>query len=135
MMVRHPSRAALQDWLAGAEEPQVDRHVGTCERCAAALEQMEPTLTATPATPGGPDGPGPGGPADFVGPGVGGPGGPLGDALAAVLAPPEDLAQRLEAGVAAKLSSRQMLEVVADLFGAGFEATRLLTIGEPDDDS
>lgn len=116
MMVRHPSRAALEEWLAGAEEPQVDRHVGTCERCAATLEQLEPPPPATAP----------------IGPGAGS---VLGQALSEVLAPPENLAQRLEEGVAAKLSSRQMLEVVADLFGAGFEATRLLTIGEPDDDN
>lgn len=106
MMLRHPSRTVLREWLAGVSEPQIDRHVDTCERCAATLEALEPAPEA-----------------------------PIGDALAIVLAPPEDLAQRLEEGVAAKLSSRQMMEVVADLFGAGLETTRLLMIGDPDDDS
>ena len=39
-----------------------------------------------------------------------------------------DLADRLEKRVTAKLSSRPVLNVVVDLFGAGFETTRLLFI-------
>ena len=115
MMVRHPSRAVLQEWLAGADEPQLDKHLGTCDRCASTLEELEPTPPTGPVGDARSDA--------------------LSEALAEALAPPEDLTQRLEQGLAAKLSSRQMLEVVADLFGAGFEATRLLTIGEPVDDS
>lgn len=111
MKLRHPSKAVLRDWLTGEIEPDttdtVERHLDTCARCAATLEALEPA----PETP-------------------------LGNALAIVLAPPGDLAQRLEEGVTARLSSRQMMEVVADLFGAGLETTRLLlTEGDDDDDS
>lgn len=111
MKLRHPSKAVLRDWLTGEIEPDttvtVERHLDTCARCAATLEALEPA----PETP-------------------------LGSALAIVLAPPSDLAQRLEEGVTARLSSRQMMEVVADLFGAGLETTRLLLIeGDDDDDS
>lgn len=111
MKLRHPSKALLRDWLTGEIEPDttdtVERHLDTCARCAATLEALEPA----PETP-------------------------LGSALAIVLAPPDDLARRLEEGVTAKLSSRQMMEVVADLFGAGLETTRLLlTEGDDDDDS
>jgi anti-sigma factor RsiW len=108
MKLRHPSKTILRDWLTGdieaASTDQVERHLNVCSRCAATLEALEPA----PETR-------------------------IGDALAIVLAPPADLAQRLEQGVAAKLSSRQMMEVVADLFGAGLETTRLLLIEEPDD--
>ncbi len=116
MKLRHPSKAVLRDWLTGEIEPDttdtVERHLDTCARCAATLEAIEPA----PETPVAPEA--------------------LGSALAIVLAPPSDLAQRLEAGVTARLSSRQMMEVVADLFGAGMETTRLLMIeGDDDDDS
>lgn len=116
MKLRHPSKAVLRDWLTGEIEPDttdtVERHLDTCARCAATLETIEPVAE----TPLGPEA--------------------LGSALAIVLAPPSDLAQRLEEGVTARLSSRQMMEVVADLFGAGLETTRLLLIeGDDDDDS
>jgi anti-sigma factor RsiW len=108
MKLRHPSRSVLQDWLTGEIEATstagVERHLDVCARCAATLEALEPQPESR-----------------------------IGDALAIVLAPPADLAQRLEQGVAAKLSSRQMMEVVADLFGAGLETTRLLLIEDPDD--
>jgi hypothetical protein len=55
--------------------------------------------------------------------------------LAVALASPPDLTQRLERAVAAKLSSRQIMEVMADLFGAGVETTRLLLMEDVDDDS
>lgn len=104
MRFRHPNRATLQRWLEGETETAVDLHIGTCQRCANQLESLEPT---TPAA--------------------------IGDALAEALAPPEGLTDRLEAAVAARLSARQVIDVVADLFGAGFETTRLLLIEEPDD--
>jgi anti-sigma factor RsiW len=106
MILRHPSQTVLRDWLAGADEPQIERHLDTCPRCAATLEALEPAAETR-----------------------------ISDALAIVLSPPADLAERLEQAVAARLSSRQVMEVVADLFGAGFETTRLLLIEDPDDDS
>ncbi|MEZ5407641.1 MAG: zf-HC2 domain-containing protein [Acidimicrobiales bacterium] len=117
MKLRHPSKAVLRDWLTGEIEPDttdtVERHLDTCARCAATLEALEPAPEVTP-----------------------GPDSSLSSALAIVLAPPDDLARRLEEGVTARLSSRQMMEVVADLFGAGLETTRLLLIeGDDDDDS
>ncbi len=126
MKLRHPSKALLQSWLTGEIEPHttdtVERHLDTCARCAATLEALEPT----PETPLGPEALGP----EALGPDA------LGNALAIVLAPPVDLALRLEEAVTARLSSRQMMEVVADLFGAGLETTRLLLIeGDDDDDS
>jgi hypothetical protein len=99
--LRHPSREALAHWLAGDDvDSKIDDHLRSCERCAAVVEELATTTE------------------------------PVGEALALVLAPPPDLTDRLEKGVSAKLSSRQMMGVVADLFGAGFETARLLFTGD-----
>jgi hypothetical protein len=114
MSIRHPTREALGRWLnaEGDVEPGVDRHLSSCERCAAIVEELAQAADV----------------ADAADSGATAETGTMGDALALVLAPPPDLADRLEKRVAAKLSSRQVLNVVADLFGAGFETTRLLFI-------
>ncbi len=105
MRFRHPNKAALQQWLDGeSTDSAVDLHVGTCQRCASTLEGLGSEADSS-----------------------------IGDALAEVLAPPADLSERLEQAVTAKLSSRQFIDVVADLFGAGLETSRLLLIEEPDD--
>lgn len=104
MIRRHPNRDTLLRWLNGEGDAELDRHIDTCQRCAANLEALEADAEAG-----------------------------IGDALAQALAPPEGLTARLTEGVAAKLSSRQVLDVVADLFGAGIETSRLLLIEEPDD--
>ena len=86
----------------------MDRHLRSCERCAAVVEDLADADGDPSAALGGP--------------------------LAIALAPPEDLAERLESRVAAKLSSREVLNVVADLFGAGLETTRLLLTEDEHDD-
>lgn len=106
MSLRHPSKQSLSDWLAGTSDPHVDDHVATCQRCATTLEELD--TSPDPA---------------------------IGDALAEILAPPADLTRRLEEGVTARLSSRQVIDIVAELFGAGFETTRLLLIEDTDDDN
>lgn len=105
MSLRHPGKAALRDWLAGDADENVERHVDTCQRCATTLEELDATETE------------------------------IGEALAEILAPPDGLTERLVAGVNAKLSSRQVMGVVADLFGAGIETSRLLLIEETNDDN
>ncbi|MGI9613139.1 MAG: hypothetical protein ACR2QO_09530 [Acidimicrobiales bacterium] len=105
MMLRHPNDQVLRRWLNGEGDSDLDEHVTTCQRCATNLEQMEP-------------------PAEDA----------IGEALAELLAPPVDLTARLEEGVAAKLSSQQLMNVIVDLFGAGFETSRLLMTGDDDDD-
>lgn len=105
MSFRHPSDEAIALWLSGGEtDTKVDNHLCSCERCAAVVEEL-----ASGAAP-------------------------ISEALAVALAPPPDLTDRLEQRVAAKLSSRQIMNVVADLFGAGFETTRLLFIEDDNDD-
>jgi hypothetical protein len=110
MSLRHPSNEELLRWLGdnageGAGDAGIDRHLSTCQRCATSLEQLDTT----------------GGLA-------------IDTALAEALAPPADLIERLEEGVGARLSSRQILDVVTDIFAAGFETTRLLLTEETDDD-
>ena len=80
-------------------------HLETCRRCAATLEELEAA-------------------SDFS----------IGDALAAVYTPPDDLSARLERRVAARLDSRVVLDVLTDLFGAGFETSKLLLPEDPTDE-
>lgn len=106
-MRRHPSKRSLRDWLNGERTDDIDAHIDSCERCASILEELEPD-ESTQA---------------------------ISDALAFVLSPPGDLTTRLQVGVAARLDSRQIAGVVADLFGAGIETSRLLLSDEsPSDD-
>lgn len=100
----HPSREALRGWLDGADSG-IDDHIATCHRCASLLEELEsPAGTA------------------------------VGEALATVFQAPADLSERLERRVADRLDSRIIIEVVADLFGAGLETSRLLLMEEPPDE-
>ena len=99
--LRHPSRGDLSAWLDG-DRPDIDEHVTTCERCATTLEEL-----AAPSA------------------------GPITEALAAIYHVPEDLSERLERRVADRLDSMVIMEVVADLFGAGMETSRLLLTEEP----
>ncbi len=105
---RHPSKQELANWLLATDSgAEVDAHVAVCDRCAERLEQLEES--ATPS---------------------------ISDQLAELLEPPPDLTERLERRVIARLDSRQVLGVLADLFGAGLETSRLLLSEGPrvDDD-
>jgi len=104
---RHPSKRALREWLTGEVDEDVDLHVSTCDRCSTDLEALASADT----------------------------GASLRNALLAVLDPPSDLVPRVEAGVVARLESREVLGYFADVFGAGWETTRLLaTDPNPKDD-
>ena len=104
---RHPSKRALREWLAGDIDPGVDAHVSTCDRCSNDLEAL--------AT------------ADLDS--------SLRNALLEALDPTPDLAVRVEAGVVARLEAREVLGYFADVFGAGWDTTRLLVTDEPADDT
>jgi len=97
---RHPSKRALREWLSGEIDSQVDLHVSQCERCATDLESLASAETDSS----------------------------LRDALLAVLDPAPDLVPRVEAGVVARLESREVFGYFADVFGAGWETTRLLVV-------
>ena len=104
MFFRHPSKRALREWLEHGEDTSIDEHLATCQRCATELENLAE------------DGPS------------------LGDALAMAFASPDDLTERLEQKVTARLDSRVMFGVVSDLFGAGLETSKLLLLEEPTDE-
>ncbi|MFV0257256.1 MAG: anti-sigma factor family protein [Acidimicrobiales bacterium] len=112
MSFRHPSHTELETWLNGDDGPQprrydaeaVDRHLRTCERCAATIERLASADTEEDEE--------------------------VGSQLSLLLAPPPDLNDRLERRVADALNSRQVFGVVADLFGAGLETSRMLFIDE-----
>ncbi|MEM8922809.1 MAG: hypothetical protein AAGD35_04845 [Actinomycetota bacterium] len=106
MRLRHPDPETLRHWLAGQINGDVDRHVGTCQRCAALMEEFDDDS---------------------------GPDEALKAALSHVLSPPEDLTQRLIDGVNDRISSRQIMSLVADVFAAGLETSRMLLVEEPDD--
>jgi hypothetical protein len=99
--LRHPSRQALQAWLDG-REAGLDDHLAQCARCATLLEHLDEA-------------------ADHD----------LADALATVYSPPDDLSERLQRRVTARLDSRVFLGVVGDLFGAALETSMLLLTEEP----
>ena len=101
---RHPSRQDLQAWLDGSL-PSIDDHVSTCNRCATNLEELD--------SPSGVS---------------------IAEALAAVYEPPSDLSERLARRVSDRLDSQVMFSIVADLFGAGMETSKLLLTEEPPDE-
>ena len=103
-MRRHPSKRSLREWLSGEADDKLDKHIDSCEKCAVTLEELDAESGASA----------------------------IGEALALVLAPPGDLVERLEVGVAARLDSRQVLVVLADLFGAGYETGKLLLTDNPE---
>jgi predicted anti-sigma-YlaC factor YlaD len=100
---RHPSKKRLEAWLALQSTPDIDDHIENCERCSTLLDDMASASTDSA----------------------------LRDALSEVLAPPPDLAARVEARVTERLEQRRMLGYMADLFGAGWEVTRLLITDDP----
>lgn len=106
MRFRHPSMVDLRQWLAsdgGEPDDTITEHIDSCSRCASLLEELESQDEPNPN---------------------------LGEALSAALAPPTDLTDRLMEAVSNQLSSRQMLGVVADIFGAGLQTSRMLLVEE-----
>ncbi|MEL7158687.1 MAG: hypothetical protein AAFN30_19120 [Actinomycetota bacterium] len=105
MRFRHPGTDDLRRWLADDDEADdgVTEHIDGCARCAALMEQLETQDESSTR---------------------------LGDALSAALAPPTDLTDRLIEAVSNQVSSRQMLGVVADIFGAGLQTSRMLLVEE-----
>lgn len=84
-----------------AGDATLEAHIATCERCASRLEDISE------------------------------PSQPLGEALSAMLAPPEDLYPRLRIGIAAKMSTREDLQLLAELMGLPFQAAKTLAVHDP----
>ncbi len=109
MIRRHPSNDALRRWLQADNEsdlPEVTEHVDDCLRCATRLEELAAKSDAELDSSG------------------------IASALVNLLAPPEGLSDRVEDKVNDRLSSRQVVSVLGDLFGAGFETSKLLLTEE-----
>ncbi len=105
-LLRHPSSRELGRWLSGDEGgAEIDAHLAVCDRCAARLQAMDDTPELE-----------------------------ISEQLTTLLAPPPDLTDRLERRVAAKLDTRRVLGVMADLFGVGFETGKLLLSEGPEVD-
>ena len=108
---RSPTDQELREWLDGGGTAEMDALITTSPQCAERLEKLaadtHPSTEAESET--------------------------VSQVLAKVLEPPEDLTDRLEQRVVARLNSRELLGVFADLFGAGLETSKLLFTGEPTD--
>lgn len=106
MSRRHPSRRRLEQWLEGEDRSaELDAHVTSCDRCADIIEELAA--------------------ADD----------PIQSALHRVLAPPDGLQLRVEAGIEERLQNRADMGLLADLMGVGLQAVRLLldsSDGRPD---
>ncbi len=105
MKFRHPSKEQLRDWLfsADGDDPKLEEHIDDCSRCSAVIIAL-----------GEAEG------EDSVA-----------AALSQVLAAPPDLPVRLEAQVSQRISGREFLGLMAELFGAGVETSRLLIVDPP----
>jgi hypothetical protein len=102
MRFRHPSKDQLSTWLNGltGDDPKLDAHIDGCDRCASVIEALGESSASEP----------------------------LVFALAQVLAAPRDLPDRLETQVSERLSGRELVGLMAEMFGAGVETSRLLIV-------
>ena len=109
MRFRHPSKDRLRAWLTGADadDAELEAHIDGCERCSSVIEAIGDVEISQP----------------------------LVFALAQVLAAPRDLPERLETRVSAKLSGRELVGLMAEMFGAGMETSRMLIVDPPSQDS
>ena len=104
--LRHPSDRRLREWLDTDGPSGVSEHVEHCERCADRLIDLDRDLDAVESAS-------------------------LGQALVALLAPPDDLSQRVLDGVDARRQNEADLQLLAGLFSIGVETAQLLL--SPDD--
>lgn len=100
MTARHPNRRRLQRWLDTGEPRRVAKHIAACVRCQEKLEE----LTALDE-------------------------GLVAD-LQAATTPPEDLTDRTQGGVDARLRNEAALGAFLDLFVIGWDVTR--TVLDPE---
>lgn len=103
----HPSRQRLRTWLLTGEPDGVRLHVEQCERCAARLEEIDDMESAAPS----------------------GETAPLRQALGSLLAPPDDLNDRVVRNVERRSGISSDLELFAGLFAIGVQTAQLM-VGE-----
>lgn len=97
----HPSDRRLRAWLESDGPSGVSEHVERCERCADRLVALDQDLEALETAT-------------------------LGQALVALLAPPDDLSQRVLEGVDARRRNEADLQLIAGLFSIGVETAQLM---------
>ena len=83
-------------------DESLDAHLADCERCATRLEDLSQPATA------------------------------IGDALRAMLAPPEDLQPRLRSGIAAKMQNREDMRLLVELLGVPWQTAQAMSAPPPD---
>jgi len=105
MKLFHVSKKNLKRWLDGEENPKIEKHLNSCERCFNIIENMDSDL-----------------------PEVG-----LNEALAEALAPNDEFVDQLEGRVSKRLESREVLSVMSGIFASGIETTRILVTEESND--
>jgi hypothetical protein len=91
MTTHHPSLRMLRKWMDGEAPVRVSRHLDTCERCIAIMDE-ESSLTEEARI-----------------------------ALRAITQPASDLGARMRYEVDEKIRNREVLGVVGDLFGLGWQ--------------
>lgn len=96
----HPTQKRLQRWLAG-DEPSLDRHLATCERCADRLEVLD---------------------ADE--------GGSIRSALMHLLVVPEELPDRLQTTIDKRLHDQRDWLLIGEFFGLPLRTVRALSSPE-----
>ena len=97
MRLGHPNNSKLRRWLDG-EQPSIDRHLGTCTHCAGRLEPMLDDSETL-----------------------------IGPALSELLRMPEELPDRLQRTIDQRLSARDDLTLVGELFGLPIRAVRVMS--------
>ena len=100
----HPSARKLQRWVDG-DDPGIDRHLGTCERCADRLETLLDDGDA-----------------------------PIRQALMQLLVVPDELPDRLRVTIDERLSNQRDLTLISEFFGLPFRTARVMTSTDQGDD-
>jgi len=105
-MARHPKRDQLTSWLNGDDaDPKLDEHLETCELCAADLDAISLSVSNSHPEPSD-----------------------IGPALLTLLAPPEDLHERVSTRLAERLQRREDLELLGSLLGIPRETGELFIV-------
>jgi len=103
-MRRHPSNQQLQAWLESGSPSRVGKHVDSCERCMALLEELSDLGDSLVAD------------------------------LNAALAAPTDVEDRTARQVESRLRNEAAFTAFLDLFTVGWSATRTILDIEEDSD-
>lgn len=84
-------------------DARLDAHIDGCTRCAAKLEDLSQPTVS------------------------------LAEALHSMLAPPDDLQDKLRVGIARKLDARADLELLGEMFSIPYRTVQALSADPPDD--